>query len=960
MKSSRHAGCALIATALAGVGAVLLVGACQATTPDPDTKPSFGGTVERRTWTVGKVIDTVTLPEATGGNGELTYSLGPELPPGLRFDAEARTLGGTPTKAGSYEMTYTAVDADENLSSDDAAALSFTILVQAAEPADTAPRFRGSLSDLTYAVGERIGILTLPEATGGNGELTYSLGPELPPGLRFDAEERTLGGTPTEAGSYEMVYTAVDADENVSGDDAAVLSFTIVVQAAEPADTAPGFRGSLGDRTYVVGERIGTLTLPEATGGNGELTYSLGPRVPPGLRFDAEARTLDGTPTEAGSHEMTYMAVDADENVSGDDAAVLSFTIVVKAAEPADTAPRFRGSLGDRTYVVGERIGTVTLPEATGGNGELSYWLGPRVPPGLRFDPEARTLGGTPREPGSYDMVYTVVDADANAADGDADVLAFAITIQPEERLDAYRGRGDEVFSLNPDGGRLAEARYTLELGDAAAQVYLIATNTAPWRVTPNIERLDAGGASAASRRSSAGRQDRVPRMASESGFHERSWVRELARNLPPATVSPSLHRPQPVNEGDTHIFYDVRDGQDVIEVPATARKVVTDGTTTAIFWIEDDEWGRCGHNFCVHPEMVDTLARRFLRPGAGNDIYDWVTAIFGDPWGPHDLVDTMIPASYADQIHVLLSESARGNYYSSFHTFLSPPSGYSNRRLMVFLRSWPLAQKRRHVWEASDAQRSMLTLAHELQHMIHYYQKEVRHEFRARSASWVDEMNSMMAEEFVAGKLMITGHRGVGHDDPTAARPGEDRSPLGRYNYYNHIELTDPYGWLSGSYDMQYAMGMYLGLTYGGAPLFRDIVQNDRSGTEAVEAAIAARGHPVSFADVLTDWAVANLLSDDTEAPHPYRYNSGTWNVSEAGGVTFRLGSIDLFKYRYWIEGSEYWDGPYFFTIAESNDEGAQPPHSNRYLDLGRNTGTVRLRVDAAEENRITVVVKE
>ena len=853
-------GRALIATALAGVGAFLVLGACGVTTPVPDTKPSFGGTVGSRTWTVGELIDTVRLPEAAGGNGDLTYTLGPRVPAGLTFDAEARTLGGTPS----------------------------------------------------------------------------------------------------ESGTYDMIYTAVDADENRSGDDAATLSFRIVVQEAEPADTAPRFRGAVGDRTYVVGERIGTLTLPEATGGNGELSYTLGPQLPAGLTFDAEARTLGGTPTESGTYEMIYTAVDADENLAGDDAASLSFRIVVQEAEPADTAPSFGGAVGDRSYVVGERIGTLTLPEATGGNGELSYTLGPQVPAGLTFDAEARTLGGTPSETATYDMTYTVVDADANTADSDADVLTFAITIQPEEHLDAYGGRGNEVFSLNPDGGRLSKARYTLELGDASAQVYLIATNTTAGEVTPIIERLDTGGASAASRRPSADRQDRVPRMASESGFHGRSWVRDLARTLPRETVSPSLPPRQSITEGDTHTFYDSYDGQDVVEVPVTARRVVTDGTTTAIFWIEDDEWDPCGHSHCVRQEMVDALAAVFLRPGARNDIYDWVTAIFGDPWGPHDRVD-MIPASHADELHVLLYDDPGRSYYSGNHNFLSSfQIPYSNERLMFFLRSWPLAQKRDHVWVTSDAHGAMLTLAHEIQHMIHFYQKEVRHDFRALSASWVDEMNSMMAEEFVAGKLMMTGHRGVRYDDPTAARPGEEYSLLRRYNYYNHIELTDPYGWFSGGYDMQYAMGMYLGLTYGGAPLFRDIVRNDRSGNEAVEAAIAARGYTVSFADVLRDWAVANLLSDDTDAPHPYRYNSGRWSVSEAGGVTFRLGSIDLFKYRYWYEGAEYWDGPYFFSIAESNDAGAQQPHSNRYLDLGRNTGTVRLRVGAAEGNRITVVVKE
>ncbi|MCY4121598.1 MAG: hypothetical protein OXG72_11835 [Acidobacteria bacterium] len=67
-----------------------------------------------QTYTVGAAIDALTLPEATGGNPPLTYSLSPEVP-GLSFAAAARRLTGTPTAAGSYAMSYTVTDADGDL-----------------------------------------------------------------------------------------------------------------------------------------------------------------------------------------------------------------------------------------------------------------------------------------------------------------------------------------------------------------------------------------------------------------------------------------------------------------------------------------------------------------------------------------------------------------------------------------------------------------------------------------------------------------------------------------------------------------------------------------------------------------------------------------------------------------------------------------------------------------------------
>ena len=76
-----------------------------------------------RTYTVGTAIDALTLPEAGGGNGTLTYSLSPTVP-GLTFDAATRRLSGTPSTAGAYSMTYTVTDEDGDTDS-----LGFTITV---------------------------------------------------------------------------------------------------------------------------------------------------------------------------------------------------------------------------------------------------------------------------------------------------------------------------------------------------------------------------------------------------------------------------------------------------------------------------------------------------------------------------------------------------------------------------------------------------------------------------------------------------------------------------------------------------------------------------------------------------------------------------------------------------------------------------------------------------------------
>ena len=138
------------------------------------------------------------------------------------------------------------------------------------------------------------------------------------------------------------------------------------------------------DQTLTTGEAV-SLVLPAASGGNGRLTYSLEPAMR-GLRFDGASRTLSGAPTTAATYSMTYGVTDADANTDDSDGAMQAFTITV---EP-HTAPRFAETLEDQSFTAGEDE-SVTLPEASGGNGAPSYVLEPEGPR-LTFDTESRAL----------------------------------------------------------------------------------------------------------------------------------------------------------------------------------------------------------------------------------------------------------------------------------------------------------------------------------------------------------------------------------------------------------------------------------------------------------------------------------------------------------------------------------------------------------------------------------------
>ena len=188
----------------------------------PDLRPSFDNvSVPDQSYTEGTEITPFVLPEATGGDGPLTYALSPVLPEGLTLNDVTRRLSGTPTTPhAARQYTWTATDGDG-----DTARITFTVTV-----APDRPSFDNvSVPDQFYTEGTAITSLALPEATGGNGPLTYALSPALPNGLTLNDVTRRLSGNPiSPQAATRYTWTATDAD----GDEAE-LTFTIAI-AVDP------------------------------------------------------------------------------------------------------------------------------------------------------------------------------------------------------------------------------------------------------------------------------------------------------------------------------------------------------------------------------------------------------------------------------------------------------------------------------------------------------------------------------------------------------------------------------------------------------------------------------------------------------------------------------------------------------------------------------------------------------
>ncbi|TAN32139.1 peptidase M30, partial [Patescibacteria group bacterium] len=196
-------------------------------------------------------------------------------------------------------------------------------------------------------------------------------------------------------------------------------------------------------------------------------------------------------------------------------------------------------------------------------------------------------------------------------------------------------------------------------------------------------------------------------------------------------------------------------------------------------------------------------------------------------------------------------------------------------------------------------------TLAHEFQHMVQFYQKQVLRGGGSNATgtdTWINEMCSMLMEDLVSSsdKLNVEGPRGVSSTDGTAGSAGNTLGRIPGFNASSNVSLA-----VTGSsfgltqYSVAYAFGSWLIRNYGGPALLTRIVQSAQTDyTAVVNAAAAYSGRTETMEGLLQKWAASVLISDNTSAPFGYRYNSGGWMSFSEGSETFNLGSLNVFNY--------------------------------------------------------------
>ncbi|MCH7954102.1 MAG: immune inhibitor A, partial [Chloroflexi bacterium] len=206
--------------------------------------------------------------------------------------------------------------------------------------------------------------------------------------------------------------------------------------------------------------------------------------------------------------------------------------------------------------------------------------------------------------------------------------------------------------------------------------------------------------------------------------------------------------------------------------------------------------------------------------------IWPTVTAAFGLPPTPGVDGDPRIAILHAD------IGSAVGGYVIDSDRYPADAVPHSNGREIIYMN-----ERFRPFGSAQYA----FVLAHELQHLIHVESDE-------DEASWVNEGLSEYA-----GRLVIPGSRSYGSylDQPD--------TQLNAWGYEGGTGVH---------YEKSGLFFIYLMEQTGGD--VRALARQAANGVQGVADYMQAAGEPRSFADLVADWAVANLI-DAPSGPYGY-----------------------------------------------------------------------------------------
>ena len=364
-----------------------------------------------------KVLDELPPIKLQADGALLTITSG-ELPPGVNYDATTKTVSGTPTKVGTYTATFTATS--PTISGNSTASATLTIDVQ---PRDLTVTVDNKEQEKTVLTAIESVVLT-PSDNKARLEVDTS---QLPPGVTYNSDTRTISGTPSKIGEYLIPYKATFpemAESPVVGGYIKInvrplpvsINVTEKEQTIRLGETIKNMVVTHSEHSYL-GARYLSVDLPE-----GDIDSYLESTA--GLNYNATTHTISGTPTKPGTYIIRLKAtLDSELLGKGTSNDSAEATIILKVVDD----PVSLDIKNDRQMIALGKTSlrpiTFTVPDGVSLTVDTT-----KLPAGVTYDESAKTISGTPTATGAFDIPVTVTSAGGKSITKDITIDVVDLT----------------------------------------------------------------------------------------------------------------------------------------------------------------------------------------------------------------------------------------------------------------------------------------------------------------------------------------------------------------------------------------------------------------------------------------------------------------------------------------------------------------------------------------------------